>query len=243
MSPRHEFDRKHGFEVGGAPPAEGRDRSRLDRRAFLAAGTAAAAAVLSPAALAQSARNGGAAQTKFRRISTQFIAALGDPHATSGRNAQTWGLWRLDPGPRGVRLDRYEQLKAANGVAPAGWTFDPADWWLEEHGLIMEPPEFPIAAGRYLVTGDRETVSVLTVNPRAADGSQPWELADGATLYDVTHLRCRSARYTPGSNANACSPTKARMSAFPVAPGAEMPPVEDCSKQDYTVLLVIGVPV
>jgi len=31
------------------------------------------------------------------------------------------------------------------------------------------------------------------------------------------------------------------MSAFPVAPGAAMPPVEGCSKQDYQVLIVIGV--
>jgi hypothetical protein len=30
-----------------------------------------------------------------------------------------------------------------------------------------------------------------------------WELADGATLYDVTHLPCRAARYTrPPPEAN-----------------------------------------
>ena len=44
----------------------------------------------------------GEGQTKFQRRSTQFIAALGDPGATSGSGAQSWGLWPLDPGPRGV---------------------------------------------------------------------------------------------------------------------------------------------
>jgi hypothetical protein len=33
------------------------------------------------------------------------------------------------------------------------------------------------------------------------------------------------------------------MSAFPVAPGGVMPPVEGCNKQDYAVLIVIGVAV
>ena len=28
--------------------------------------------------------------------------------------------------------------------------------------------------------------------------------------------------------------------AFPVTPGAAMPPVEGCKKQDYEVLIVIG---
>ena len=34
----------------------------------------------------------GGGQTKFQRISTQFIAALGDPRATFGSGAQSWGL-------------------------------------------------------------------------------------------------------------------------------------------------------
>lgn len=46
---------------------------------------------------------------RFKRISTQYIAALGDPGATSGSGAQAWGLWPLDPGPRGVELDNYER--------------------------------------------------------------------------------------------------------------------------------------
>ncbi|HEY7532116.1 MAG TPA: hypothetical protein VH681_04945, partial [Nitrospiraceae bacterium] len=78
----------------------------------------------------------GEGETKFRRISTQFIAALGDPGATSGSGAQSWGLWPLDPGPRGVELKNYQRLKDAGGVAPARWKFDGTDWWLEEHGLI-----------------------------------------------------------------------------------------------------------
>ena len=180
-------------------------------------------------------------QPKFKRISTQFIAALGDPDATSGSNAQLWGVWHQDPGPRGVRLSGYDRLKAAGNIAPAQWKFDSADWWLEEHGLIMEKPDFPISSGKYLVTGDREATTVLTVHPVKKDGTQDWELDNGVTLYDVTHLACRSARYTPATSEESCSPAKAHITAFPVAPGGEMPPVESCNKQDYTVLLVIGV--
>src|SRR3954447_13537208 len=73
-------------------------------------------------------------QTKFQRIPTQYIAALGDPRATSGTSAQSWGLWPLDPGPRGVDLNGYKRLKDAGGIAPARWKFDGTDWWLEEHG-------------------------------------------------------------------------------------------------------------
>ena len=180
----------------------------------------------------------------FQRIPVQFIAALGEPGASSGNNAQAWGIWKVDPGPRGVRLSSYAQLSDSAGIAPAGWRFDPADWWLEENGLIMEAPEFPLASGRYLVTGDREVTTVLTVYPADAEGNRRWELADGATLYDVTHLGCRSARYTPLPGVAvgpACSPANAPRDAFRVAPGAAMPPVDGCSKQDYAVLFVIGV--
>lgn len=182
------------------------------------------------------------AETLIQRIPTQYIAVLGDPTANSGIGAESWGLWRVDPGPRGVSLSDYESLKAG-GVAPAQWTFDGADWWLEEHGLIMEQPMFPIPAGRYVVTGGREMTAILTVHPKGADGVQHWKLDNGATLYDVTHLRCRSARYTPAAEANSCSPAKAQMSSFPVAPGGPMPPVEGCNKQDYDVLIVIGMAV
>ena len=54
--------------------------------------------------------------SKFRRIEPQFIAALGDPAATSGNGAQSWGFWNQDPGPRACKLDHYPQLKAS-GVA------------------------------------------------------------------------------------------------------------------------------
>jgi len=179
--------------------------------------------------------------SKFRRIEPQYIAALADPGATSGNGAQSWGLWSLDPGPRGSRLDRYDQLKAA-GVAPSGWKFEAADWWLEEHGLIMENPTFPLAPGKYLVTGDRKVTTVLTIQPKDKGGNQRWELADGATLYDVTHLGCRSARYTPTPANNSCSPANVRTTGFPVNPGAAMPVVNGCRKQDYAVLIVVGLP-
>jgi hypothetical protein len=181
------------------------------------------------------------AETKFKRIPTQFIAALGDPGATSGSGAQSWGVWRVDPGPRGVRLENYAQLQAARGVAPAQWTFDTTDWWLEEHGLIMEKPDFPLPAGQYLVTGDREVTAVLTIEAKDKDGAQRWSLDKGATLYDVTHLPCRSARYASSGKDNVCSPSAAKQSEFPVQPGAAMPAVNGCTKQDYAVLFVIGV--
>ena len=195
------------------------------------------------AALGPSAQVAGKDQPKFKRISTQYIAALADPGATSGSGAQTWGLWRQDPGPRGVRLDRYAQLQAAGDIAPARWKFDSKDWLLEENGSIMEAPEFPISPGKYLVTGDRAVTSVLTIHPMDKDGVQRWELGDGAKIYDVTHLGCRSARYTPGAGKNACSPANANRTGFPVTPGAEMPAVDGCSKQDYAVLIVIGMAV
>lgn len=183
---------------------------------------------------------------KFRRYpQIRFIAALGDPKATRGKSgAEKWGLWRDDPGPRGVYLRNYQaQIADKNNVAPAGWTFDQNDWWLEEHGLIMSTPEpLPrrsynkntkqtLPFKRYVVTGDREVTTILTVFDNGA-----WELAKGATLYDVTHLPCRSARYT----GSICLPPNANPRDFPVKPGAEMPTVSQCAKQDYAVLFVLG---
>ena len=179
--------------------------------------------------------------TRFKRISTQYIAALGEPGTSAGSGAQLWGLWPLDPGPRGVRLKNYEKLQGAGGLAPSRWRFDSADWWLEEHGLIMEQPEFPLPPRRYLVTGDREVTTMLTIHPADKNGDMRWELADGATLHDVTHLACRSARYQPANGDRSCSAANARQSDFPVAPGGAMPPVQGCRKQDYAVLIVIGV--
>ena len=193
------------------------------------------------AGLQQPVHASGVDLSKFRRIEPQYIAALGDPGATSGSGAQSWGLWSQDPGPRGCKLDRYDQLKAAGGVAPSQWKFDAADWWLEEHGLIMEQPTFPLPPGTYVVTGHREVTAVLTIHPADRNGDRRWELDKGATLYDVTHLACRSARYTPAAVGGSCSPANAQKTAFPVAPGGAMPPVEGCTKQDYAVLIVIGV--
>jgi hypothetical protein len=181
-------------------------------------------------------------RTRFKPVATQYIAALADPNASSGDNAQTWGLWPLDPGPRGVRLDDYDQLLASGGIAPARWQFDDSAWWLEENGLIMEAPEFPLPPGDYLVTGGRKVLTVLTVHPADENGNSRWELEHGASVYDVTHLGCRSALYTPASEgAGNCSPQQAPRNAFRVSPGDPMPPVPGCNKQDYAVLIVVGV--
>jgi hypothetical protein len=177
----------------------------------------------------------------FKSISVQFIAALADADATSGTGAESWGLWRVDPGPRGVELYDIESLLVAGGVAPARWTFSPTDWWLEEHGLIMEQPDFGMPPGRYLVTGNQSKQAVLTIHPKDASGSERWELSDGVTIGEVTHLGCRSARYTPAADAQSCSPVAAHQADFPVSPGAAMPPVPGCHKQDYAVVFIIGV--
>jgi len=71
-------------------------------------------------------------------------------------------------------------------------------------------------------------------------GNQRWELDQGARLYDLTHLACHSARYAPATVDGFCSPANAKQSAFPVAPGGAMSPVEGCAKQDYALLIVIG---
>ena len=44
------------------------------------------------------------AEAAFVRGDTQYVAALGDSSATSGNDAATWGLWAVDPGPRGVAV-------------------------------------------------------------------------------------------------------------------------------------------
>ena len=97
----------------------------------------------------------------FTRVPMQFIAALGDPNSCNGVGATEWGIWRQDPGPRGVSLDDYQLVSAMGGFTPAGWTLDPADWWMEENGLVMEKPDFPLPSGRYIVTGGRETQASL----------------------------------------------------------------------------------
>ncbi len=179
------------------------------------------------------------ADATFAPVPTQYIAALGDPMATSGTDAALWGFWSVDPGPRGVWSTDYDDLVANGGVAPDGWQFDGAAWWLEEHGLIMEAPSFPLPPGRYVVTGGREVTSILTVTAPDASGKQSWSLADGATIYDVTHLRCRAALYTAKDGAS-CTPDKTPTGVFPMSPGIPMPAVAGCSKRDYQVLIVVG---
>lgn len=176
----------------------------------------------------------------FSRVQTQYIAALGNPTATSGTDAATWGLWAVDPGPRGVWIRDYPDLITKAGLAPKGWQFDGAEWWLEEHGLIMEAPSFPLPPGQYVVSGGREIASVLTVENPDASGNQAWRLAEGATIYDVTHLRCRAAVYTPRSHGQSCTPDNTPTHVFPMSPGVMMPAVEGCSKRDYQVLIVFG---
>ena len=178
-----------------------------------------------------------------RLPTTQYIAALGSPTASSGTNAHDWGYWRQDPGPRGVYLKNFDQqLVQRDFVAPIGnWQYNPHDWWIEEHGLIMESPTFPIPAGRYLVTGGREVMTGLTVR---LDGT--WSLDEGAVLGDVTHLPCRSARYQPilssssSETAAVATPQQANVADFPVRPGAPMPAIAGTTKQDYAVLFLIG---
>jgi len=166
---------------------------------------------------------------------TQFIAALGDPKASEGPivSKDSWGLWNVDPGPRGVFLRDYEKdiLQKDKMIAPAGWTFDPNNWWLEEHGLIMESPDFPLQDGKYLVTGGRTVTTILTIL------DNKWKLDEG-TLYDITHLPCRSAKYQP--NGDGGSPVSANPKDFPVTPGAVMPSVPGAKQQDYAVLFVLG---
>lgn len=181
------------------------------------------------------------AEVKFVRIPTQYIAALGDPQASSGTDAETWGLWELDPGPRGVFLKDYPDLVANAAVAPAGWTFDPTAWWLEEYGRIMEPPRFPLPAGQYVVTGGRDVAAVLTVEEPDSMGKQAWSLSNEARVYDVTHLGCRAALYTQKETGKACTPDNAPTSVFPMTPDTVMPAVEGCSKKDYHVLIVVGI--
>jgi len=180
----------------------------------------------------------------FQRLpQMQYIAALGDPNASQGTTTitqQPWGLWTQDPGPRGVWLRDYDDDddNIQNNKTPAGWTMDPNDFWLDEHGILMERPTFPLPPGRYLVSGGRWVTTGLTIADDDETGSNNWKLDDGHTLYEVTHLPCRAARYTGGSG---CSPKTADPSAFPVKqPGAPMPPVDGCSKQDYAVLLLVG---
>ena len=182
------------------------------------------------------------AETKIRRIPVQYIATLALRGASSGTGAESWGLWRVDPGPIGVWLRFYQFLQKAGNIAPAGWRFDIDDWWLDENGLIMKAPEFPMPDGAYYVTNGEEHISLLTVKKPDADGKQAWSLSGGKTIANVTHGPCRSARYTPEGASGTCSPEDADRTAFPLKPGEAPPPVLGCSRKQYSVLIVFGLP-
>ena len=65
---------------------------------------------------------------------------------------------------------------------------------------------------------------------------------DGHACVEYGDLGCRSARYKPATANNSCSPANVRTTGFPVNPGAAMPVVNGCRKQDYAVLIVVGLP-
>lgn len=210
-------------------------KSRLTRRQWLAS---ALGFVASAAALPL------AAQSKLmRRIPLQYIAALAPEGAKSGTGAETWGFWSVDPGPIGVWLKFYKVLQKAGNIAPSGWRFDIDDWWLDENGLIMKAPKFPMPAGEYYVTNGEEHISLLTVEEPDAEGKQAWSLSDDKTIANVTHGPCRSARYTPEGASGTCSPADANIDAFPLKPGESPPPVRGCKRKNYAVLIVFGIPV
>ena len=231
----------------GLPPRDSlsaRDAEALTRRAALAAIGGAlpltASIINECRRITEATQHESVSSATFKRVpklfSTEFIAALGEPGASSGSGAERWGLWRDDPGPQGVLLRDYtDKLVRTEGRAPAGWQLDDDAFWLEEYGRIM-PGTQALPCGKYVVSGDREVTSVLTVT---AEGG--WQLSRG-TLADVTHLPCRSALYTPADPAKpgSCSPAAADQTQFRVKPGAPMPAVPGCSKQDYAVLFVIG---
>lgn len=180
-------------------------------------------------------------EPKFMRTNIQYIAAVAEPDAKSGTGAQEWAIWRQDPGPRGVPLKHFDKLMADNGVSPAGWTFDANDWWVDEYGQLMENPSFPLPPGRYIVTGGREKAAILTIHAPDETGDSRWDLSDDATIYDVTHLKCRAARYAPISDDSGCSPNNVPQNVFTLGPDDVMPTAQGCSKRDYPVLIVVAI--
>jgi len=206
----------------------------LNRRTFL--GAAASTALVPSAATASY-------LPKIRRVKTQYIATTARPAESRGTGAQNWGIWRRDPGPRGVWVQRYDELKAAGGRADANWQFDKKDWWIDENGVLMENPVFPLPPGKYYVTGNRTVRSILTVHPKDESGEMKWRLNFSANIHDVTHLECRAGRYRPVGDIATCTPNDVDRSVFPIKPGQQMPTVPGCTLKDYAVLFVIGIAV
>jgi hypothetical protein len=137
----------------------------------------------------------------------------------------------------------YKLLQKAGNIAPAGWRFNIDDWWLDENGLIMKAPDFPMPAGKYYVTNGEEHISLLTVDPPDATGKQAWSLSDNKTIANVTHGPCRSTRYTPENGSGTCSPVNANQNVFPLKLGEDPPPVQGCKRKKYAVLIVFGKPI
>ncbi|MEM7240779.1 MAG: hypothetical protein AAF429_01205 [Pseudomonadota bacterium] len=183
----------------------------------------------------------GASGYDYKNAPIHFIASLGAADATSGDGAETWGIWYGDPATRSVWLSMYPLIRQMGGFTPANWRIEEDDWWLDENGLIMQPPNFPIPAGKYLVTGDREVTTILTIEKPDESGNMKWSLKEGM-IYDVTHLPCRSSRYTPLNGSGTCLPDQADKRMFPIPVGYPLPSLEACHKQDYAVLIVIGLP-
>ena len=136
-----------------------------------------------------------------------------------------WTLIRGDEGAGQIDEDVYSDVWATDGACRA------CSFPMTQAVVAKEK--------RYIVTGDREVTSMLTVHD---DGR--WELSKGS-LYDVTHLPCRSGLYTPpaGQPASVCTPTSEAQKMFPVKPGAKMPKLGGCDVQDWAVLFVVGVEV
>jgi hypothetical protein len=103
----------------------------------------------------------------------------------------------------------------------------------------MEQPQFPLPPGRYLAASRPDSPS-----------SCYHQWLDESTLYDGTHLPCRSAQYRPlaikdgavvTAGAKPLSPqSSANLRDFPDATGAAMPSIKGHSKHDYAMLFLVG---
>ena len=214
----------------------------LDNSGLALASLAVGAAISPEKASAVEVEQPVVSTRRIQPMPKQYIAVLLDKKntadATHGVAADQWGLWTVDPGPRGVLLQdsRAKRELAETQRGPYGWSYNPNDWWLEEHGILMERPKFPMVPGTYQVTGDqRDITAILTIKDNGN-----WSLDGGAKLQDVVHLPCRSARYTSPGPVSSCTPNLVNPFQFPVRPGAIMPSVVGCQKQDYAVLFVTG---
>jgi hypothetical protein len=96
----------------------------------------------------------------------------------------TVGSPRTRPGRLDLRQGAFGGHRLALAAAILRLSHAPmlrmqGDWWLEEHGLIMEKPDFPLPVGKYMVTGDREVTTELTIE----EGNK-WSLKQGDAEHD-----------------------------------------------------------